>query len=314
MSWFVLRRLGYTVPILLGVSLVVFSTAKIIPGDPVAALAGPGADPATVAALRARLGLDASVPVQYVTWLGHALTGDLGTSLARQTPVLGLVADAFANTLVLTAFAVVVAVLLGTAVGGVAALRPRGLAARICSGLSLLATSMPQYSVALILVTYLAAGARWFPVAGMRTVGAHGFGDLLAHLVLPGVTAALVPAGMIARLFATALHDVLAQDFTEALRARGLPRWRIAVHVVHNTVPSLLTITGLQVGYLLGGVVFVETIFSWPGLGLLVYQSISARDLPVIQAGVLISALTFVLLNVVVDVVHALVDTRVRTS
>jgi peptide/nickel transport system permease protein len=166
----------------------------------------------------------------------------------------------------------------------------------------------------LIFIIYLALRTGWFPVSGMHEVGDSSLVDLLWHGFLPALTACLVPAGVIARIFRAALLDVLGLDFVEALRARGLSERRVLVHAVHNTLPSLLTVAGLQVGYLLGGVVFVETIFSWPGLGLLLFQSISSRDLPGIQAGVLVSALAFVLINVIVDCVHALLDSRVRTA
>jgi peptide/nickel transport system permease protein len=143
-------------------------------------------------------------------------------------------------------------------------------------------------------------------------IGGGGWGDLLKHIVLPGVSAALVPAGIVARMFRSTVIDVMSMDFIDSMRARGLSERRILWHAFHNTLPTLLTIAGLQLGYLLGGVVFVETVFSWPGLGLLVYQSISQRDLPVIQAGVIVSALAFVLINVIVDALHATIDPRVR--
>jgi peptide/nickel transport system permease protein len=311
---FVSKRLLLAVPVLFGVSIIVFITIKIIPGDPVANLAGPGASEAVKQALRARLGLDRSIPVQYWHWLENAFQGDLGISIAKQQPARPLVWDAFSNTLILTAYATVLALAAGLLLGAVAALRPRSVAGRICSGISSVSLSAPQYSVALIFIIYLALRTGWFPVSGMHAVGRSDFGDLLWHGFLPALTAALVPAGVIARIFRAGLLDVLGQDFIEALRARGLSEQRILLHAVHNTLPSLLTMAGLQVGYLLGGVVFVETIFTWPGLGLLLFQSISSRDLPVIQAGVLISALAFVLINVIVDTLHALLDSRVRTA
>jgi peptide/nickel transport system permease protein len=311
---FIVQRVLLAIPVLLGVSIIVFATIKIIPGDPVANLAGPGASEQVKDALRQRLGLDRSLPVQYWHWLTSAVRGNLGMSIAHQQPTRSLVADAFQNTLVLTAYATVLALGIGLGLGAVAALKPRSIAGRLCSGISSLALSAPQYSVALIFIIYLALRTGWFPVSGMHEVGDSSLVDLLWHGFLPALTACLVPAGVIARIFRAALLDVLGLDFVEALRARGLSERRVLVHAVHNTLPSLLTVAGLQVGYLLGGVVFVETIFSWPGLGLLLFQSISSRDLPVIQAGVLVSALAFVLINVIVDCVHALLDSRVRTA
>lgn len=314
MTRFLLRRLLLVVPILFGVSVIVFATVKIIPGDPVALLAGPGASEQVKQALRDRLGLSEPVPLQYVHWLQHALQGDLGTSIAHQVPAAPLVWSAFGNTLILTGYATVLALAIGLVIGGLGAVRPRSLLGRTCSGLSAVAVSMPQYSVALLSIVYLALGTGWFPVSGMHSTTGVGLADLLWHGFLPALTAGLVPAGVIARIFRASLIDVLGQEFIGALRARGFSERRILLHAVHNTVPSLLTIAGLQIGYLLGGVVFVETIFTWPGLGLLVFQSISARDLAVVQAGVLVSALAFVVMNVVIDAAHALVDTRVRTA
>ncbi|GAA1280726.1 ABC transporter permease [Pseudonocardia aurantiaca] len=314
MLTFVGRRLLTAIPILLGVSIVVFITIKIIPGDPVASLLGPTGSAEARAALTERLGLNDPLPVQYFAWLGHTAVGDFGTSIARRSDVAPMVLDALVNTLILTAAAALLAIVLGVVVGALTALRRTGPLARIGNAFALFSISVPQYSVGLLLIIYLAAGAGLFPVSGMYNPGGDGgFVDLFNHLILPAVTAALVPAGIIARMFRSAVLDVMSMDFVEALTARGLSRRRVMVHAFHNTVPSLLTVAGLQIGYLLGGVVFVEAVFAWPGIGLLVYQSISQRDLPVIQAGVLLSALAFVLLNLLVDALHAVVDPRIRT-
>jgi peptide/nickel transport system permease protein len=315
MANFLIRRTLMTVPILFGVSVVIFLTIKIIPGDPVASLLGPTGSPEARAALTARLGLNDPLPVQYFTWLVHLFQGDLGTSIARQTAVLPLVLDAFRNTLSLTAFAAILSIVLGITLGAVAALRRGRIAAAINNGLALFFISTPQYTIGLILIIYLASGTGWFPVSGMQnSLGGGGWGDLLWHLVLPGVTAALVPAGIIARMFRSTVIDVMGMDFIDSYRARGLSEGQILRHAFHNTLPTLMTVAGLQVGYLLGGVIFVETVFAWPGVGLLVFTSISKRDLPVIQAGVMISALAFVLINVVVDLLHGVVDPRARVS
>jgi peptide/nickel transport system permease protein len=312
MPRFLARRVLLAIPILLGVSLVVFITIKLIPGDPVASLLGPNATPKDRAALVARLGLDRPLPSQYIAWIKGVLTGDLGRSIGKQTPVLPMVVSAMINTLILTAFAAVVAVVGGVTLGLISALRRGRATATASSATSLLAVSAPQYSVGLILIIVFSVTLGWFPAVGMYDARNQSMGSLLSHIVLPGVCAALVPMGIIARMFRASLLDELSKEYVEALRARGLPRWRVIVHAMHNTVPTMLTIAGLQFGYLLGGVVFVETIFSWPGIGLLVFTAISQRDLPVIQAGVLISALAFVLLNLFVDAVHGSIDPRIR--
>jgi peptide/nickel transport system permease protein len=292
MITFLTRRILSAIPILIGVSIVVFITIKIIPGDPVASLLGPTSTAEARAALTERLGLNDAVPVQYLTWVGHVAQGDLGDSIAKQTPVRPMVLDAFYNTLILTAFAALIAFVLGITLGAIA---------------------VPQYSIALLLIIYVATGTGAFPTSGMYSaIGGGGFGDLFSHVFLPAIASALVPAGIIARMFRSTVIDVMSMDFIDAMRARGLKERKILWHAFHNTLPTLLTIAGLQLGYLLGGVIFVETVFSWPGLGLLVYQSITQRDLPVIQAGVIVSAFAFVLINVIVDALHAVIDPRVR--
>jgi peptide/nickel transport system permease protein len=311
---FLTKRVLAAIPILIGVSIVVFITIKIIPGDPIASLLGPTGTPQARADLMNRLGLNRPLPVQYFSWIWHVLQGDLGTSIAKQSPVGPLVMSAFYNTLILTAFSAIVAIVLGILLGGVSALRRRGVVAAASNGFSLFAISVPQYSIGLLLIIYLASGTGWFPTAGMyKAIGGGGWGDLFSHILLPGITAALVPAGIIARMFRSVVIDVMSMDFIDSLRARGLSERRILLHAFHNTLPTLVTITGLQLGYLLGGVIFVETVFSWPGLGLLVFQSISQRDLPVIQAGVMVSALAFVVINLVVDALQGIIDPRVRT-
>lgn len=315
MRRYVLRRLVLVVPILLGVSLVVFFTLKLLPGDPVASLLGPTATQEDRAELIAEYGLDRPLLEQYVTWLGNVGTGDLGRSIARQTDVTPMVTDALWNTLILTGVAFVIALFGGLALGAVGAFRRGKPSAVVASGISVLSLSAPQYSVGLVLMIYLGVETGWFPTGGMYTPGGEQtVSDLANHVVLPALAAGLVPMGILARMFRAALLDALGQDWVEALRARGIPRRRIVRHVVHNAMPSVLTIAGLQFGYLLSGVVFVETIYSWPGLGLLVFQSISQRDVAVIQAGVLVSALAFVIANLVVDVVHGVVDPRVQSA
>ena len=311
---FIGRRLLYAIPVLIGVAIVVFATIKLIPGDPAAAMAGFNSTEAQKAALRHALGLDRNVFMQFGIWFTNALHGDLGTSIAQQVPVRGLVVSAFGNTLILAAYAFILALVIGLVVGGVAALKPNSWIGKVCSAVSSISVSAPQYSVALILIVYVALDMKAFPVSGMYATGGGGFGDLLFHGFLPALTSALVPAGMIGRVFRASLLEVLSLDFVEALRSRGYSERRILVHAIHNTTPTLLTMAGLQIGYLLGGVVFVETIFSWPGLGSLLFNSISSRDLPVVQAGVLVSAAAFVIINIAVDALHALIDSRVRTA
>lgn len=309
------RRILLTVPILLGVSLVVFFMIKLVPGDPIAAILGPRSDPASRAMLEQRYGLDRPLPFQYTSWLGNAVQGDLGDSIAQQRPVLDLVRSSFSNTLVLAGVAGAGSVLGGAFLGFVAAFGRGRTSRTISSTLSLSAVSMPQYSLGIVLVVIFAANLSVLPAGGMRDVTDPGsLTSLLEHLILPGITAAAIPMGIVARMFAAALKEETQAGYVESLRARGLSERRVRRHIVHGSLASLLTISGLQVGYLLGGVVFVEVIFAWPGVGLLVFNSISRRDFPVIQAGILVSALSFVMINVAVDIARAALDPRVRAS
>ncbi|MEU3186756.1 ABC transporter permease [Streptomyces sp. NPDC006923] len=315
MRGFLLRRLLLAVPTVLGVTVVVFATVALIPGDPVGALLGPGAPPESRRELADRLGLGEPLPVQYANWLWHALHFDLGVSISAQRPVAELLLPALGQTLILTAVAFLLVITGGTVLGALGALRPRGPLGRLSSALTTFSVSAPQYSVALLLIAVFAVWWRLLPAGGTHDVfGGGGTSDLARHLVLPAVAAALVPLGLTARVFGTALGSVLASDLADSLRARGLSRAAVLRHCVHNASPALLTIGGLQLAYLLEGVVFVETLFAWPGVGRLLYDALTARDLPLVQGGVLVVAVAFVGVNIVVDAAHALVDPRIRDA
>ncbi|MFE2039742.1 ABC transporter permease [Streptomyces sp. NPDC059477] len=313
MRRYLARRLLYAVPTLLGVTVVVFASIALVPGDPVTALLGPGAPAEARDRLTERLGLGEPLPVRYAHWLWYAVQGDLGVSISAQRPVTDVLLPALSQTLTLAGAAFLLVLTGGTLLGALGATRPRGARARVSRALSTLAVSAPQYSVALLLIAVFAVGLRWFPAGGTEDLfTGGGTADRLHHLVLPAVAAALVPLGLTARVFGAALSDVLHSDLADGLRARGLSRTAVLRHCVHNASPALLTIGGLQLAYLLEGVVFVETLFAWPGLGRLLYDGLAARDLPLIQAGVLLVAVAFVGVNILVDAAHALIDPRLR--
>ncbi|MFG3264549.1 MULTISPECIES: ABC transporter permease [Streptomyces] len=313
MRRYLARRLLLVVPTLLGVTVVVFAAVALVPGDPVTTLLGPGAPAEVRQQLSERLGLGEPWPVRYAHWLGHALQGDLGVSVSGQRPVGDLLLPALGQTLVLTGAAFLLVLTGGTLLGALGAVRPDGIGGRLSRALSTLAVSAPQYSVALLLIAVFSVGLRWFPAGGTENLFTGGdTADRLHHLVLPAVAAALVPLGLTARVFGASLEDVLRSDLADGLRARGLRRTAVLRHCVHNASPALLTIGGLQLAYLLEGVVFVETLFAWPGVGRLLYDALSARDLPLIQAGVFLVAVAFVGVNILVDAVHALIDPRLR--
>ncbi|MFB7474183.1 ABC transporter permease [Kitasatospora sp. NPDC056184] len=314
MTGFLLRRLLLAVPTLLGVTVVVFATVALVPGDPLTALLGPGAPPEARRELSERLGLDEPLPLRYLGWLGEAAGGDLGVSISAQRPVAELLGSALGQTLLLAGAAFLLVLAGGVLLGALGALRPNGPLGRLCDALGTLAVSAPQYSVALLLIAVFAVNLRWLPAGGTHDVfGGGGAGDLLRHLVLPAVAAALVPLGLTAKVFRAALSAVLAGELADSLRARGLSRFAVLRHCVHNASPALLTIGGLQLAYLLEGVVFVETLFAWPGVGRLLYDALTARDLPLVQGGVLVVAVAFVGINLLVDAAHAAIDPRVRS-
>ena len=316
MAAFITRRLVGVVPVIVGVSIVIFLLIQLAPGDAATVLLGPQATEAAKQELRHVLGLDQPLPVQYLAWLVRTLSGDFGKSVATQLPVSALVLPRFVNTLILTFGSLLLAILVGYAVGLFAALRAHSPFDRISMAAALLAGSAPPFWLGLILVLLFAIELRWLPVSGMQDMaGSGGTLDVLHHLVLPAVTTALGPAAIIARIVRSSVIEALGKPHVRVARAKGLSRVTlIRRHVILNALPPVITITGLQLGYLLGGALLTEVVFAWPGLGSLLYDSITARDLPVIQATTLLIALAFVLANIVVDMINAALDPRLRET
>jgi peptide/nickel transport system permease protein len=313
---FILRRIIGVVPVICGVSIVIFLLVHLAPGDAATALLGPQASEAAKQELRHTLGLDQSLPVQYLAWLARTLRGDFGVSIATHLPVLTLVLPRFGNTLILTFGSLLIAIVSGYVIGLLSALRANSLFDRLIMSVTLLAGSAPPFWLGLILVLLFAIQLRWLPVSGMDDVtGNGGVMDVLRHLALPAVTTAMGPAAVITRIVRTSLIEALGRPHVRVARAKGLKRSELLRrHVILNALPPVITITGLQLGYLLGGALLTEVVFAWPGLGSLLYDSITARDLPVIQATTLAIALAFVLANIVVDLINAKLDPRLREA
>lgn len=316
MKRFLLSRVLSIVPVLFGVSLVVFSMLQILPGDPATVLLGPDASPADIAALRASLGLDRPLPEQYVRWVSRAVQGDLGRSIELRQPVTALLGERFRNTVALAAAAVCFSAALGLLTGVVSATRQYSLFDRLSMLLALFGNSMPSFWLGLILIFVFSLQLGWLPSGGMGSArGDGGPFDLLRHLILPAITLGSVSAAIVARLTRAAMLEVIRQDYILTARAKGLSdRIVIYKHALRNALLPVVTVLGLQVGYLLGGAVITETVFAWPGVGLQMYRAILSRDLPLIQGGVLLIATTFVLINLVVDVLYAFLDPRIRYS
>ncbi|MGE0134942.1 MAG: ABC transporter permease [Dehalococcoidia bacterium] len=307
------RRLAMVVPTLLGVSIVVFLLMSVLPGDPLAGLLAQDASAADRAALEQSMGLDDPLPVRYVHWLGDALTGDFGYSPYRRRDVADLLGTAFRNTLQLAVASAAVGIGLGVALGTIAAVHRGRLLDRLVSVVAMTGISVPSYWVAILLIIVFSANLHWLPAGGMSS-GGGGLLDTLKHLVMPAFASAFVSIGVTARMMRASLLETYGQDFVDTLRAKGLTGRRILWHVAKNAASPVLTVAGLQVGFLLGGSVLIETIFSWPGLGQLIFQAISARDFRVIQAGILVVAVTFVLVNLVVDLLQLVIDPRLRKA
>jgi peptide/nickel transport system permease protein len=310
------KRFAAIVPVLFGVSVVIFLLMHLAPGDVTTVLLGPQATEQDRIALRHTLGLDQPLPIQYGRWLERTASGDLGTSIATSLPVTDLILPRFVNTIILTVASLFLAILIGYSAGLFAALRSRSLFDRGMMTVTLILGSTPPFWLGLLLVLLFALKLHWLPVSGMIDMaGDGGVIDTLHHLVLPAVTTALAPAAIIARMVRSSILESLGRPHVLVARAKGLRRRDLLRrHVVLNALPPIMTITGLQLGYLLGGALFSEVVFAWPGLGSLLYSSITARDMPVVQAATLLIALTFVLVNIMVDLVNLLIDPRLQES
>lgn len=304
-----LHRLGTGVLTVFGVTVVIFLLLSVLPGDPLAGLLPENAQPRDREELAARLGLNKPLPVRYVTWLGDAARGDLGYSPFRRRDIAGLIAAAWKNTAILAAASAVVGLGLGVAAGTAAAVFRGRWPDRLISTLALTGLSVPSYWVAILLVIIFSAQLKLLPTSGMQGPGG-GPMDFLKHLAMPLVAGSLATIGVTARVTRASVAETFGADFVDLLRAKGLRSWQVLTHVLKNAASPVLTTSGLQVGNLLGGAVLIETIFSWPGMGSLIYTAISARDLRVVQGATLVISVTFVLLNVLVDLLQMLIDPR----
>lgn len=313
MGLLIARRLGMAVPTLLGVTAIIFLLMSVLPGDPLAGLLSQEATAEDRARLEESLGLDKPLPIRYVTWLGDIVQGDFGYSPYRRRDVAELLGTAFTNTLRLALPAAAIGVTFGVALGAAAAANRGRFIDRTVSILAMGGISVPSYWVAILLIIVFSANLRWLPAGGMNGQEG-GFLDAVKHLIMPAVASAFVSIGQTARMMRASLVETYGQDFVDTLRAKGLNSRQILFHVGKNALSPVLTVIGLQVGFLLGGSVLIETIFSWPGLGQLIFQAIAARDFKVIQAGIVVIATTFVLMNLTVDLLQMLVDPRLRKA
>ena len=310
---YALRRLLLAVPVLFGVSVLVFSVLHLAPGDPAAIMLGAQATKEDVQRLHRDLGLDQPLVVQYLHWIGQVARGDLGRSIPLGRAVLPEVLLRFKATLVLTAGALVIAVLLGLGAGIISAVKQYSWLDRLSMGVAVTGVSLPVFWTGIMLIIVFALQLRWFPSSGMSSPYGSGVADVLWHLVLPAVTLGTASAAALARLTRSSVLEIIRQDYVRSARAKGLAeRAVIARHVLKNAINPIITVLGVQVGFLLGGAILTETVFSWPGLGSMMVRAIQARDYPLVQGGVLLVATTFVVVNLAVDLLYAIFDPRIR--
>lgn len=312
-----LHRLLHVIPVAIGVSIVCFMLIHIAPGDPLAAILPSDASAEMQAQMRTFYGLDQPLPVQYGIWVWRALQGDLGHSIASGRPVLGEILDASINSIILAVAATLIGFTVGSVLGFIAGVFRGGWLDRFASAISMIGVSVPHYWLGMVLVIAFSVTLGWLPAMGGGPGGSDGRGftwSYLQFLILPAITMSVIPMGIIARTIRSLVADILSQDFTQALAAKGLMSRQILRHVIRNAAPTAISVMGLQLGYLLGGSILIETVFSWPGTGFLLNGAIFTRDLPILQGTILVLAMFFVLLNLIVDVAQSAIDPRIQRS
>lgn len=294
------------VPILFGVSVLVFMMLHLTPGDPARLIAGPTATPEQVDEIRTMLGLKEPLYEQYYHYMNRLVHGDLGQSVITHDSVTSELAPRFIATAELSGAAMVLAVIVGMTFGIISATRQYSIVDNVLSVLALFGLSTPAYWLGLMLILLFSLHFGWFPAAGRGG---------LSHFVLPTITLSLFAMATVARMTRGSLLDVLNQDYVQAARAKGLSESFVLIrHALKNALIPVMTVVGLQVGQLLSGAVLTETVFSWPGIGRFLVDSIEARDFPIVQGGVLLTAVVFVVVNLIVDLLYGIVDPRIRYS
>ena len=312
---YLIRRITYALPIMLGVALVCFALVHLAPGDPLVSILPPDASQELAEQMRELYGFNRSYPEQFAVWVWRALQGDLGTSIASGRPVAAEVMRAVSNTLRLAAVATLIGFAFGCLFGFVAGYFRNSWIDRAASILSVLGVSVPHYWLGMVMVIVFAAILNWLPATGMGSGEVWAWDwEHLKYMVLPALTMSVIPMGIIARTVRALVADLLDQEFIIGLRAKGLTQFGIFKHVVKNAAPTALAVMGLQLGYLLGGSILIETVFSWPGTGFLLNSAIFQRDLPLLQGTILVLAMFFVVLNLLIDVVQTLLDPRIARA
>lgn len=315
MTGYILKRLLSAIPVLLGITVIVFLIMALIPGDPATAILGSYATPENVARLNRDLGLDKTLVEQYFIWLGNMAQGDFGMSFALNRPVLDEILDRFNATLILAGTAFVLCAILGVIAGVISAANQYGWADKALTFAVLLGISIPSFFLGMMMILLFAVNLRLFPVSGMWPIyGDRDLPALLSHLTMPALALAVVATGVIARLSRSAMLEVLRQDYIRTARAKGVHErgviWR---HALRAAMVSIIPVLGIQAGFVLSGAVYIEIVFQWPGVGRMLVDAILKRDILLVQGGVVIVAACYVLFNIAVDVAQSLLDPRIKT-
>lgn len=316
MGGYLLRRLLSLIPVVFGVTVLVFLIIHLTPGDPARIMLGAAGRPEDVENLRRELGLDQPIHVQYARWIERVARGDLGRSIALRRPVLDEVVARFKNTLLLSTAAMLVSFPLGIAVGVLSAVRRGSFLDRVVILLATFGLSLPSFWFGMVLIIIFTVELRWLPGTGMTSpIGGGSPADIAKHMVLPTLALSVIPLAVIARYTRSAMLEVISQDFVTTARAKGVSERRVVLdHVFRNTLVLIVTMLGLQVGFLMAGAVYVENVFSWPGVGQLLVDAILKRDFPLVQGGVLLVSISYVGINLLTDLVYAYLDPRIRLS
>lgn len=309
----ILKRIGLAFLTLFGVTVIVFALLQMMPGEPIDSIVPLDASDSLRQAIIQQYGFDKPLHIQYLRWLGNAVQGNFGNSISDNRVVLTIVGEALHNTLILALGASVVAFSLSVVIGVYSAYRPKSVFSWIGTVFGVGGISIPNYCLSLILIGIFSVTLRLLPSTGMYTSGDYTLASLLKHLIMPALAAGAMTLGIMTRMVRSSVAEMRNRSFVTTLRAKGLSEPAIMRHVLRNSFPTLLTVAGLQFGYLMGGSTMVETIFSWPGIGLIIYQSIFTSDFPTTQAAILIVAVIFVSINLIIDLLRIVADPRLRT-
>ena len=313
MRYFINRLLS-AIPVVLGITIIVFLIISLIPGDPATAILGSYATPENVAKINKDLGLDKSLPERYLIWLGNIIQGDFGRSFSLNRPVIDEVMERFNATLILSGTAFVLCSFFGILVGTISAARQYTLTDKFITFIVLIGISIPSFFLGMMMILTFAVRLKLFPVSGMYAIwGGGDLPDLINHLVMPSIALAIVATGVVARISRNAVLEILRQDYVRTARAKGVKERSILIsHVLRVAIVTILPVLGLQAGFVLSGSVYIEIVFQWPGVGRMLVDAILKRDIILVQGGVVFVSICYVFFNIAVDVLQRVLDPRIK--